>query len=73
MLLAIIKSKRREAWREGIEDVELWRHLRVAAERTGDARQRGLLKRITRAQNRTPTELMRTRLEVLRALGESKP
>lgn len=32
-----ITGKRREAWREGVEDVELFRRLRTLAEKTGDA------------------------------------
>jgi len=46
-----IPGKRREAWREGIEDAELWRHLRAAAKKTGDAR-------LVRLARETPARLL---------------
>ena len=70
-----ITGKRREAWREGIEDVELWRHLRQAAERTGD---QDLLRLVRESPTRvlggpehlgSPGVLMQTRLEVLKAVS----
>jgi hypothetical protein len=48
-----IPGKRREAWREGIEDAELWRHLRAAAKKTGDAR-------LVRLASETPARLLGT-------------
>ena len=74
-----ITSKRREAWREGIEDVELWRHLRGAAERTGNADLRRLYDESPTQllqktgywseHHGTPEALMRTRLQVLEAVA----
>jgi hypothetical protein len=74
-----ITGKRREAWREGIEDVELFRHLRVLAAGTGDARLRALhdesLKQALRAEGEygqnygTVEDLMAIRLKVLRTLA----
>ena len=72
-----LTGKRREAWREGIEDVELWRHLRTAAEQRDDRQllkryresPARLTKRIGAVQTGSPVELMRTRLEILQALS----
>ena len=80
-----ITGKRREAWREGIEDVELWRHLGRVAARTGDARlarlhREGPARLVGRKAGRadlvevdqhsgTPEVLMELRLEVLKAVA----
>jgi hypothetical protein len=82
-----ITGKRREAWREGIEDVELWRHLGRVAEKTGDAglvqlHREGPARLVNRKDGRadlmqvdlhsgTPEELMKMRLEVLEAVAEA--
>jgi hypothetical protein len=76
-----ITGKRREAWREGIEDVELFRHLRTLAETTGDAGLKALhdesLKQAVKAvgghgQNfGTVAELMEMRLHILKTLTEA--
>lgn len=71
-----LTSKRREAWREGIEDVELWRHLHAAARNRNDAEllqlyrdsPARLTKRIGAVQTGSPEELMKTRLRILRTL-----
>lgn len=72
-----ITSKRREAWREGIEDVELWRHLQSIAEKTGNVKldqlaiqSPDLLVRSKSKHSSTPNELMEVRLEILKALGQ---
>ena len=81
-----ITSKRREAWREGIEDVELWRHLGRVADETNDAElaklhREGPSRLVNRQNGRadlvqidlhsgTPEELMEVRLEVLQAVSE---
>ena len=83
-----ISGKRREAWREGIEDVELWRQLgRVAAERgdgaLGRLHREGPSRLVNRQDGRadlvqvdlhsgTPAALMQTRLEVLEAVAKGK-
>ena len=80
-----ITGKRREAWREGIEDVELWRHLGRAAARTSDARlarlhREGPARLVGRRAGHadlvevdlhsgTPEMLMEQRLEVLEAVA----
>jgi hypothetical protein len=72
-----LTGKRREAWREGIEDVELWRHLRDAAEARGDKQLLKLYREspaeLTRRQGAAHTgthaELMKTRLAILQALS----
>jgi len=80
-----ITSKRREAWREGIEDVELWRHLGSVAEKTGDAglaqlHREGPARLVNRQDGRadlvqvdmhsgTPEELLEMRLEALKAVA----
>ena len=74
-----LTGKRREAWREGIEDVELWRHLRVAAKQRKDAQllklsresPSRLTKRSGTVHKGSPAELMQTRLEILKALSRS--
>ena len=82
-----ITGKRREAWREGIEDVELWRHLGRAAQKTGDAdlaqlHREGPARLVNRKDGRadlvqvdlhsgTPEELMEMRMEVLEAVSEA--
>jgi len=77
-----VTSKRREAWREGIEDVELWRYLRRAAERTGDADLRWLLEEgpgrllqktgYWHQHQGTPEALRRMRLRVLEAVAAAR-
>lgn len=72
-----LTGKRREAWREGIEDVELWRHLRNTAERRDDQRLMKLYRespaKLTRRAGATHTgthaDLMKTRLEILKAVS----
>ena len=82
-----ITSKRREAWREGIEDVELWRHLGTVAAKTGDAglaqlHREGPARLVNRQDGRadlvqvdlhsgTPGELLEMRLEALKAVAEA--
>jgi len=61
-------GKRREAWREGVEDVELWRHLRNAAQESGQAELKRLLKAFGQ-HNATPEALLSTRREILKALA----
>lgn len=77
--LGPITGKRREAWREGIEDVELFRHLRTLAAKTGDARLQALhddsVKQALRAEGPFAqhfgqvSELMALRLRVLQTLA----
>jgi hypothetical protein len=62
-------GKRREAWREGIEDVELRRQLRAAAERSGDAGLKDLVKGMNPQSLADPESLMKTRREILEALS----
>jgi hypothetical protein len=74
-----ITGKRREAWREGIEDVELFRHLRTAAAKTGDAALKALyddgLKQILKPEkdfgqnSGTVADLMAVRLRLLQTLA----
>jgi len=74
-----LTGKRREAWREGIEDVELWRHLRVAAEQRNDPQllklyresPACLTKRNGAVHTGSPAELMTTRLTILKALSSN--
>lgn len=77
-----ITSKRREAWREGIEDAELWRHLKNTAERTGDAGLKQLYEQTpdkllfkgdekTGEHTGTPDDLMKTRLEILQIISNT--
>ena len=73
-----ITGKRREAWREGIEDVELWRHLHNAAKHHNDKRLLDLYRsspsRLTRREGAvhtgSPAELMKTRLQILNSLRD---
>ncbi len=83
-----ITGKRREAWREGIEDVELWRHLGRAAAATGDSEmarlhREGPTRMVNRQSGRadlvqvdlhtgTPGELMAIRLQALEALATAR-
>jgi len=65
-----ITGKRREAWREGIEDVELWRHLRNAADDTGDTHLLWLANNAPALlAGGTVEYLMDTRLDVLQSLA----
>jgi hypothetical protein len=74
-----ITGKRREAWREGIEDVELFRHLRALAAKTGDPALKSLhddgLKQALKAEGQygqnfgTVEDLMAIRLKILQALS----
>ena len=74
-----ITGKRREAWREGVEDVELFRHLRTLAEKTGDARLKALhddgLKQAIKAEGPfgqnfgNVGELMALRLKILKMIA----
>ena len=82
-----ITSKRREARREGIEDVELWRHLGTVAAKTGDAslaqlHREGPARLVNRQDGRADLgqvdlhsgpseELLEMRLEVLKAVAEA--
>lgn len=77
-----ITGKRREAWREGVEDVELFRHLRTLAQKTGDVRLRNLhdqgVRQAVRPEGQfgdnttgTVEELMALRLGILKALAQS--
>ena len=74
-----ITGKRREAWREGIEDVELFRHLRTLAEKTGDAKLKALhdegLKQAVKpaggSNNGTVEELMSLRLKILKTIAQT--
>ena len=83
-----ITGKRREAWREGIEDVELWRHLGTLAAENGDAEllqlhREGPSRLVNRQDGRadlvqvdlhsgTPAELLQVRLQVLKAFAEAR-
>lgn len=74
-----ITGKRREAWREGIEDVELFRHLRERAARANDPALKALhddsVKQAVRAEGQfgqnfgTVEELMALRLRLLKTLA----
>ena len=73
-----ITSKRREAWREGIEDVELFRHLRTLAETTGDLTLKALhdagVKQVVKgdangSNNGAVEDLMDLRLKILKTLA----
>jgi hypothetical protein len=80
-----ITGKRREAWREGIEDVELWRHLGALAAESGDAEllqlhREGPSQLVNRQDGRadlvqvdlhsgTPAQLLQVRLQVLKAFA----
>jgi hypothetical protein len=74
-----ITGKRREAWREGIEDVELFRHLRERTAKTGDVALKSLhddgLKQVLRAEGGygqnfgTVADLMALRLQVLKTVS----
>ena len=76
---ARITGKRREAWREGIEDVELFRHLRTLAEKTGDAALKALhddgLKQVLKTQAAhgqnfgTVADLMALRAQILKTVS----
>ncbi len=74
-----ITGKRREAWREGVEDVELFRHLRTLAQKTGDAYLKALhddglqqaVKPAGGSNNGTPEELMSLRLKILQILAQA--
>jgi hypothetical protein len=65
-------GKRREAWREGVEDVELWRHLRNAARESGNDQLERMLEALDRERNATPEALLRTRREILKILGKAR-
>jgi hypothetical protein len=65
-------GKRREAWREGVEDVELWRHLRNAARESGNDQLERMLDALDRDRNATPEALLRTRREILKILGKAR-
>ena len=83
-----ISGKRREAWREGIEDVELWRHLGRVAQESGGAdlvrlHREGPALLVSRKDGRvdlvqvdqhsgTPEQLMEMRLKVLQAVAAAR-
>lgn len=66
-------GKRREAWREGVEDVELWRHLRNAARESGGEPLERMLEAFDREHNATPEALLGARREILEALAARAP
>ena len=77
-----ITGKRREAWREGIEDAELWRHLKIKAEITGSRKLKQLYEQTparllykgeetTGEHTGTPEDLMKTRLEILQSISNT--
>ena len=66
-----ITSKRWEAWRDGIEDVELLRHVRQIVETTGDDQLRRLLEKAPQRaleQPEAPEVLLALRSRLLRSL-----
>ena len=77
-----IAGKRREAWREGIEDVELWRHLKIAAEKTANLELKQLYEQTpdkllykgeetTGPHTGTVDDLMKQKLEILQVVSNT--
>ena len=63
-------GKRREAWREGVEDFELWRHLASAAGESQDKQLRRLADEFDRQHNATPQATLKAKRKILKALAE---
>ena len=66
-------GKRREAWREGVEDFELWRHLANAVGKSENRRLRRLVAEFDREHNATPEAFLKAKREILGALAEVIP
>ena len=63
-------GKRREAWREGVEDFELWRHLAKAAGESENKQLQRLAGEFDREHNATPKALLKAKREILRAVAD---
>ena len=63
-------GKRREAWREGVEDFELFRHLAKAAGESENGRLKRLVDQFDREHNSTPEALLKAKREILKAVTE---
>ena len=59
--------------REGVEDVELWRHLRDAVRESGREKLKEMLKAFNREHNATPEALLDWRRKTLEALAAQTP